>query len=282
MNHLTIALLGTFQVSLNGSLVVSFESDKERALLAYLALEPDRPHRREMLAGLLWPDFSERAARTNLRHALANLRRAIGDHLTMPPFLLTTPQTIQFNIDSDHWLDVAILQQSLKGDYGIEPEFERLKEAVGLYRGPFLEGFSISDSVSFEAWVSLKRDELTHDVLTALHQLVDYYQYQQAYEPALRYAWRSVELAPWQEEGYRQLMTLLTLSGQRSEALRQYERCRVALAEELGVDPALETEQLYEQIQSGVLGKVSEADRPATTCRPKPPHSLVESGSLSN
>ncbi len=74
MAHLSIRVLGPFQVSLDGEPVSGFASDKVRALLAYLALSPDRPHRREALAGLLWPEFPERSARTNLRNALANLR----------------------------------------------------------------------------------------------------------------------------------------------------------------------------------------------------------------
>jgi DNA-binding SARP family transcriptional activator len=60
MAHLLLALLGPFQVTLAGEPVTSFESDKVRALLAYLAVEADRPHRRESLAGLLWPDWPER------------------------------------------------------------------------------------------------------------------------------------------------------------------------------------------------------------------------------
>jgi DNA-binding SARP family transcriptional activator len=262
MSQLAIALLGTFQVSLAGSPVVGFESDKERALLAYLALEGERPHRREALAFLLWPEFPERAARTNLRHALAKLRRAIGDHLARPPYLTITPQTLQFNLESDHRLDVVIFQQLLKGGESGEPAFEQLEEAVALYQGLFLEGFSIPDSAPFEEWVSLKREGLTQQVLTALHQLVIHFQGQRAYERALPYAWRGVELAPWREEGYRHLMTLLALSGRRSEALRQYERCRAALAEELGVEPASKTEQLYDRIRSGTLGEVSREGQP--------------------
>jgi DNA-binding SARP family transcriptional activator len=52
---------------------------KVRALLAHLAVKADRPHRRETLAGLLWPDYPERSARASLRNALSDLRTAIGD-----------------------------------------------------------------------------------------------------------------------------------------------------------------------------------------------------------
>jgi hypothetical protein len=103
MAHLSIRVLGPFQVSFDGEPVSGFASDKVRALLAYLALSPDRPQRREALAGLLWPEFPERSARSSLRNALANLRQVIRDRDTSPPFLLSTRQTIQFNGQSDYW-----------------------------------------------------------------------------------------------------------------------------------------------------------------------------------
>jgi len=108
---LSIRLLGPFQVTLMGKPVTAFQSDKARALLAYLAVETDRPVRRETLAGLLWPESSEHSARTNLRSALANVRQVIGDRDAEsgvdPPCLLVTRQTVQFNPEGEAWTDVA-------------------------------------------------------------------------------------------------------------------------------------------------------------------------------
>jgi DNA-binding SARP family transcriptional activator len=85
MAALSVRLFGPFQVALDGEAVTGFATDKGRALLAYLVVEADRPHRRESLAGLLWPDYPERSARTSLRSALANLRQVIGDAAASPP-----------------------------------------------------------------------------------------------------------------------------------------------------------------------------------------------------
>src|SRR5260221_6863693 len=95
MAHLSLALLGSLQIRLDGAPVTGFESDKVRALLAYLALEAERPHRRAALAGLLWPERPERAAHLSLNQALANLRHAIGDRSAPVPVLRITPETIQ-------------------------------------------------------------------------------------------------------------------------------------------------------------------------------------------
>jgi hypothetical protein len=68
--RLAIRLLGSFQATADGEPVTGFETVKARALLAYLAVESDRPHRRELLAEMLWPERPIGAARANLRHTL--------------------------------------------------------------------------------------------------------------------------------------------------------------------------------------------------------------------
>jgi DNA-binding SARP family transcriptional activator len=79
VSSLEVRLLGPFQVRMGERLVTEMRSDKVRALLAYLAIEADQPHRREKLAGLLWPGYPEGSARASLRRALADLRVAIED-----------------------------------------------------------------------------------------------------------------------------------------------------------------------------------------------------------
>src|SRR5512139_3728786 len=113
MTHLSISLLGGFEVTLDGEPVASFESNKVRALLAYLATETDRAHSREKLAALLWPDMPDQAARSNLRYALSNLRKAIGDLHASPPFLNISGQTIQLNLESDLEVDVLTFERRL-------------------------------------------------------------------------------------------------------------------------------------------------------------------------
>ena len=114
LTQLSLAFLGQFRVTLADQPVIAFASDKARALLAYLAVERARPHSRSALAALLWPEYSEESARTNLRQALHQLRDAIGDTSDVTaPFLLITRQTIQFNAAAPFSLDVATFQSLL-------------------------------------------------------------------------------------------------------------------------------------------------------------------------
>lgn len=256
MALLSLSLLGPLQVTLVGTPVVSFESDKVRALLFYLAVEADRAHRREVLAGLLWPEQPERIARHSLSQALFNLRQVIADQRATPPYFWITRETIQFNTASEHWVDTAVFSELLVAcDHHRHQSAciacaGRLERAVGLYRGSFLQEFSVAGSVAFEEWAHLKRERLHRQMIDALGQLTGYYERHGAYPQARRSVWRQLELDAWREEAHRALMRLLMLDGQRSAALAQYETCRRALAADLGVEPDPETIALYERIQA--------------------------------
>lgn len=243
MAHLSLSILGPFHVELDGRLATGFESNKVRALLAYLAVEADRPHSRQALAGLLWPDYPDRSALNNLRSALANLRQAIGDRGAQPPFLIINRDTIQFNATSDYWLDLASLQ-NLPG-----LAIEQLEQTVADYRGSFMEGFSLADSPPFEEWLLYKREQTNRQVLGALQRLAAHYEGLADYGSTITYAHRRLELEPWDEDAHRQLMRALACNGQRSSALAQYEICCRLLREELRVEPGRETTALYESIR---------------------------------
>ena len=205
MAHLTLFFLGTFQVTLGGKPVTAFVSDKARALLAYLAVEADRPHRRETLAGLLWPDCPQTAALNSLRQALFNLRQVISGQNASSPVLFITRQTIQFNPHGDHWLDVAAFTQRLAANrHHAHPLRElcelclrHLQQAAELYRGNFLEGLTLKDSLAFDEWALLKREWLHNQALDVFQRLADYHEGCGHHEQARQYALRQIELDPF-------------------------------------------------------------------------------------
>jgi predicted ATPase/DNA-binding SARP family transcriptional activator len=257
MAHLSLQLLGPLQAMLDGQ-PVNCKYDKVRALLVYLAVEAERPHRREALLGLLWPDLPEAAARNNLRQVLTTLRDALGDRTAIPPFLLVDRTAVQFNPAADCSLDVKRFTDRLAAAAHHphrRPEnckicAGHLAQAVEIYGGSFLAQFFLPDSDAFEAWATIKREQLQQGVLAALAHLVLYHERRGDYPAALRYARRQLQLEPWHEEAHRQAMRLYILAGDRSAALAQYEACRRMLAEELGVEPEEATTALYREIST--------------------------------
>ena len=276
MARLSVSLLGPFRVTLAGAPVSRFKSNKVRALLAYLAVERDRPQSRQVLAGLLWPDWPDRDALSNLRYALSDLRKVIGDRAPAdgrdeePPVLLVTRDTLQMNPASDTWIDVAAFARLVDAD-DTDPELhDRLERAVALYRGSFLEGFSVEDSARFEEWALFMRERMARQLSAALHRLAAAYEERGETEQMQAHARRQLELEPWDEVAHRQVMRALALQGQRSAALAHYETCRRLLAEELQVEPGRETTKLYEQIRDGTLSTVGEGSRSREPLTPAP------------
>jgi WD40 repeat protein/DNA-binding SARP family transcriptional activator len=274
MTRISLFLFGGFEVTLDGIPITAFESNKVRALLAYLAVEahPEagarwahhgaRPHERATLAGLLWPDHPEAAARTNLRHVLRQLRQTLPDSDPAQPLLLTSTRTLQFNPHANHTLDVKRFGELLAAAEGCgHPSLaacreciERYTAAAALYRGPFLNGLSLHDSDLFEEWAATQRERLQRQALELYFTLATLHEEQGDAEQARHYAWRQLEVEPWREEAHRQLMRLFAQSGQRSAALAQYERCHTILADRLGIAPDPQTTALYEQIREWGVG----------------------------
>ncbi len=260
MPHLTLSLLGPLQVSLDGQAVGSFAYNKARALLAYLAVESDQLHQRDAIVGLLWPDMPDAAARTNLRQVLTSLRDTIGVGDPAAPFLLTTRDTLQFNPASDYTLDVTrfidLLDACAKHRHRHIARClacaTRLEEAVALYHGDFLAQLSSIDSAPFEEWLVVKREALHQRAAEALAQLARHHEQWGDTVRARQLLTRLIELEPWDEAAYGQLMRSLARAGQRSAALAQYETCRRILAEQFGVEPSPVTQKLIEQIRAGL------------------------------
>lgn len=259
MTPLTLGVFGALQITLPNGSTAKFESDKSRALLAYLAVESARPHRRDALVGLFWPDESEQTARQNFRQALYNLRQSINDASAHPPYLHITRDEIQFNTASKFTLDVASFNAHLAATANHSHSrmdecavcAPRLQQAVDLYRGKFLQEFFLEDSAEFEEWALARREELHQHALEALNDLANYYEHNGDLSAARRCAMRQLELDPWSEQAHRQLMRVFAFEGQIGSAIAQYEACHRVLADEMGVEPSSETRELYEKIKSG-------------------------------
>jgi predicted ATPase len=250
MARLELRLLGPLQVLLDGNPITSFESAKVRGLLACLAAEAPRPQFRESLAELLWPGWPQESAMSNLRYALADLRKNLGDRDNRPPFLIITRESIQLDPDSDIWVDTLALNHAVSSaNIG-----ETLCTVDGLYRGPFLEGFSLAEAPEFAEWLISKRAYYNQQVLSLLDRCVERCRETGDYTQGLALARRGLAIESWREESHQQVMYLLALSGHRSAALAQYEECRRLLMKDLGVALSAETLQLFESIRAGSVG----------------------------
>ncbi|MCE7985033.1 MAG: hypothetical protein DYG89_27990 [Caldilinea sp. CFX5] len=302
MVALTLHCLGQFTVTL-GQQPLSFRTDKVRALLAYLALEA-RPHRRETLAALLWPDIGEAYAQKNLRNTFHRLRQPLQAHdpALAEQLLTSTRQTITLDpayllADVQQFEALVSASTTHARSAALSREehvarcadcLARLMRAADLYTGELLAGFTLADAPIFEEWLVLRREALHQQIVLLLFDLAVAHDTRGEGEPAQHYARRLLALEPWREEAHRFLMRLLAQGGQRSAALAQYEQCRLALQREFGIEPAAETRALAEAIRRGDFDKVTGWQGDKVTARPviespshlvtlSPPHPVTPS-----
>jgi DNA-binding SARP family transcriptional activator len=234
--QLSVRVLGELDLRLGETSVPPLESARAESLLTYLLLHRDAPVPRQRLAFLLWPDSTEAQARTNLRHVLHNLRRALPDS---ERFLEVTPRTLRWRPDAPLKLDIAVFEGALAraGD----DDVDALREAAEAYTGDLLEG-------AYDAWLLEERERLRQSYLDALDRLARRLAKAGETAGAIVYAERLVRHDPLREPAYRLLMRLHDERGDRARALRAYHACAAALGRELGVEPAPPTRELYEAL----------------------------------
>ena len=245
MECLYLDLLGSPHIRLGTKSITGFTTMKAQALLIYLAVT-QRVYSRDALAGLLWLDVPDRQAKKNLRNTLPNLRVLVGSHL------IITRHSVAFNQASPHRLDVEVFRSTLASPHALS-NVESLQKTTALYCDDFLSGFHVRDAPAFEEWALMEREHLRGLAIDALLALADQCITQQDYSLGLSTTRRLLVLDPWREGAYQKQMLLLAHSGQRHEALAQYDTCRTILAQEFHVEPMAETTALYEQIKAGTL-----------------------------
>ncbi|MCP4210007.1 MAG: AAA family ATPase [Halieaceae bacterium] len=271
MPTLLIELLGGFAAHRDDNTLPVYESDKTRGLLAYLAVERGKLHRRETLAGLFWPDMPEGRARANLNQTTYSLRSTL-ERPDAPSLLLSNRHTLELNPAFDLSSDVAAFEAALESCRQHSHDAlsicdacrSTLTEGVALYNGPFLDGFSLPGCAEFEEWMALRREYLDRQAVEALRQLAACHEATNEIEAALATARRWAQLAPWQEAAHQRVMRLLALAGHRSEALAYGDMCLRMLGDEYGVEPRESTRWLVDDIRAGRIRSL----QPASTLRP--------------
>lgn len=265
-----IHLFGSPRVEHNGP-PVSISRRKTVALLAYLAVEP-RPHSRETLAAIMWPEHTAVEAKANLRRDLSRLKKFLSDDI-----LQIDRNQVMLDPHGEWWLDVQIFQQhvQLLRNHNHFPEqsctqcLQAGREAVQLYTADFMAGFTLPDSPPFDEWQFFLRESLRHALAELLQRLLGWHIRQEEYEQAIEYGRRRLAMDTLHEAAHRELMQLYAWAGQQAAAIRQYEECVRLLDEELGIPPEPETTRLYEAIVARELSPPS-LEKAATRKAPDP------------
>jgi DNA-binding SARP family transcriptional activator/TolB-like protein len=229
-----IALFGKMQVDDAAGRSILPRSRKARALLAILALSPNRAILRSQTIALLWSLREKDQGRASLRQAVHDLQHALS---AAGPGLLRADRYNLALDDARCWVDALAFM-------GATPS---RAELFGLFRRPLLEDLQGLDP-AFDRWLADQRDRLTRiartigeAILEAQHEASTI---QKAAEELLR-------IDEAHEAAWRALITVHLKRGDNSAALAVYERCQSALAQAGQLAPSYETEALIWNIRRG-------------------------------
>ncbi len=220
---LEVRLTGGLALAADGADLAPPASRRARAVLAYLALHPG-PHARAQLAARFWPDVLDESARTSLRAALTELRRALGPEAEA---LVATRETVALDSVA---VDTRAFAAALEAG---EPA-----AALQASRGPILDGFD-------DDWAHDARQAHAERLAAALERVASEAQPAEA----IALTREQVALDPLAEEPNRRLIERLADAGDRAAALAAGERFADRLRGSLGIPPSRETRALLDSVR---------------------------------
>lgn len=268
MQQIVCQFLGPPEIQYQGQ-VIKVPRRRSRALLYYL-LSIQAPQPRERLLTLLCGDVDEEHARNTFKTLLAEVRSLLRGCDPGLEWIINEGGQLRLNPRAPLWLDTEIFEKMAAG------ASRNLNQAIHLYRGAFLDGFFLKDAPDFDAWVRSARDHFHRLYITALRQLANVYETERQFEQAINCIQVLLTADPLLEEAYARLMKLYWMTGDRIEALRQYEHLCAVLARELAIRPSPSTQALYERIARQGFASMHQAPAwPAQQERPAAPSDVL-------
>jgi predicted ATPase/DNA-binding SARP family transcriptional activator len=263
-----IELFGKLRAECGQRSIRSFRTHKTGALLAYLAFYRERPHPREALIELLWPERELPSGRHNLRLALSSLR-----HQLEPPgvpegsVLQANRSTVQLSCAAVT-TDVAEFESLLTRAAQAPNRTDRialLARIAALYEGSLLPGY-------YESWILPQQLRIEDEYAGAVLELLRLLEEAEEFTQAIRYGDQAVTIDPAREELHLALMRLYARAGQPARALQQYRRLERLLQEQWGEGPSAPARQLartlQERLEDDPLPETPTA-RPAASAPPR-------------
>ena len=244
-----IRLFGKCSFEHRGAAIEDLKCGRSRELLGYLACNRNRDLPREVVVETLWGDMQEEQGKRALRQTLWQLQSALGPFqiTASRPFIEANGEWLRLNSTSGVWLDIERfeglekLTRLHRGEPVPDEHLENLREGVALYRGQLLEG-------CFSDWCVVPRNMLQQKYMKMLSRLMFQQRRSNDLEGAMATALRLLEEEPASEQAHGMIMVLHYRDGDRTSALRQFQRYKQIMRDEFNVPPAKALVDLYNKI----------------------------------
>jgi DNA-binding SARP family transcriptional activator len=245
-----VTCLGMFQLRCGGRIPLPCSSRRGWGILQYLLVRPGYAATRDTLIEAFWPGAEPYAGAHSLQMAIHALRRALrgcgpgGSDDTvlfrdgqygLNPALVIDLDVERFRVACEHG------RKSVAAGH-LEMARRACEEALGLYGGPFLP------ESCHDEWAEPHRVALQDLRLSVLGWLSDIYAARSNWEQAATLCREILVADPYREDALRQLLSCLAATGRMAEVERTYRISRDRIWQDLQVEPAPETIQLYHQL----------------------------------
>ncbi|MBM7625000.1 AAA family ATPase [Sporohalobacter salinus] len=239
MPKLKVTVLGTPEVKLNGK-PIDFPYKKVEALLYYIVVE--KKTRRNKLASLLWGDMEESKAKKNLRNALYQLKKTVGENIIETPdrFIVTLDNNCDLQLDLDEFLD------------------NRDESSIELYKGGFLSEFLIKNAQEFNDWVFEQMNYCEQLYIKLLKKQIKKYKEKGQIQQGISYLEALLEVNKFDEIAYRDLMEFYSKQGNIAKAIETYKLLEERLETKLGITPDKKTVELLQTIKENMSANLEE------------------------
>jgi len=223
--NIKLNLFGVPKIILSGE-PIEFPFRKAEAIFYYLAIQ--KRVTRDELVNLFWSELKEETAKKNLRNALYQIKKTLGDEV------LYTPKRSIVELSGE--LEVELDVTDLLEDKHLE-----------VYTGPFLQGYSVKNAENFDDWVMNYREFCRERFTELAYDQVDEISHNNVNE-LIHTMQIVIKVDPYDERAYRLIMQAYADSGHTNKAFKIFQSLKTLLNEDLGVEPDTETKRVFEKL----------------------------------
>ena len=203
---------------------------------------------RDYICDKLWPDSDLESAEQSFKVVLNSLKNTLEPERKprQKPFFINRRNThYGLNPEAGYFYDVEEFENLISlGQEAVnsEEEIDYYLEAIGLYRGDFLE------SEDYYIFTVDERERLKNLYLNTMDKVISYYYKQEKYEDCISYCNEVLQVDLAWEKAYYYLMCSYLKLNRRSMAIKTYKRCERVLADELSVKPGKDIQEIYNNL----------------------------------
>ena len=247
---LSVELLGGVKLRRGRRTLSGFATQKVVGLLCFLLDTGRQAISREKLITMFWAESPEDQARYNLRYALWNIRKVFNESEDDPDLLITNRSTCQLNPEIPITIDCNEFERLNSSQNPPDRMVDRI-QALELYKGPFLDGFSLRNVPEWEEWLYHRRESLHQAFLNSSEEVGEYCLQTGRAQLASTIYLRSLSFAPNDERAHSGLIRAYADMGRVSNAIRQYQIYSQLMKREFNAPAAPQLVRLIEALQSG-------------------------------